>query len=234
MKKAFLLLLLFSSFFADAQSLKEALFSGRLKNEPGMVIRKGDDLSTMMVDTAARKAPERDTLAIITVADPTDSAQQKGLARTVASGTVAADSARNTAIASASTTAPVPTSSEENEDAVDDSTEAEASTEPVVKPKSNTVLWKEYINNLIPTLKAEVLSSKKVKKGSYYVLLSYAIDTDGKTTVTDVFVSPENDFLQQQISERISLETPQLAPVTNSTGKARKVNKKFNFTIEKE
>ena len=57
MKKGFLLLLLISSFFANAQSLKEALYGGKLKNEAGTVIRKGDDLSTK-IDTATKATPE--------------------------------------------------------------------------------------------------------------------------------------------------------------------------------
>src|SRR5215218_3558232 len=50
MKKGMLLLLLVSSVFANAQSLKEALYGGKLKNQPGTVIRKGDDLSSK-IDT---------------------------------------------------------------------------------------------------------------------------------------------------------------------------------------
>ncbi|HEY1115092.1 MAG TPA: hypothetical protein VGE66_16090, partial [Chitinophagaceae bacterium] len=55
MKKGILILLLLCSVLADAQSLKDALFSGRLKNDNNSVIRKGDDLSAKMVDTT-RKA----------------------------------------------------------------------------------------------------------------------------------------------------------------------------------
>ena len=229
MKKAFLLVLLFSSFFVDAQSLKEALFSGKLKNEPGMVIRKGDDLSTF-IDTTTRTAPARDTIAVINVAKTGNGAAQQGM---VPKATTTADSARMTASASTNATSVEAAASADGE-ADDEAADAETANEPAVKAKSNTVLWKEYITNLVPTLKSEVLSSKKVKKGSYYVLLSYAIDTDGQTTITDVFVSPENKFLQEQISQRITLETPKLAPVLNSAGNARKVNKKYNFTIEKE
>lgn len=234
MKKTFLLLLLFSSFFADAQSLKEALFSGRLKKDPGMVIRKGDDLSTKMVDTTARRTPERDTLAIIAVATPTDSVQQNSIAPLTTTGPATVNNASVTNQTTAATTAnPVAATTDEEEEGGEEAGEtAGAASAP--KPKTNTAIWKDYVKTLTPTLKAEVLSSKKVKKGSYYVLVSYAIDTDGKTTITDVFVSPENDFLQQQISERINLEIPQLSPVLNSAGNARKVNKKFNFTIEKE
>ncbi len=53
MKKGILFLLLISSVFAHAQSLKEALYGGKLKNQPGTVIHKGDDLSSKM-DTASK------------------------------------------------------------------------------------------------------------------------------------------------------------------------------------
>ena len=232
MKKAFLLVLVFSSFYVNAQSLKEALFSGKLKNEPGMVIRKGDDLSTLM-DTVARKAPARDTIAVINVANPANATVNERSKPAALQNRASADSAGVTA--KAATTAAATVDAALTEDSVErDDASAAAVNEPVEKAKSNTVLWKEYISNLIPTLKSEVLSSKKVKKGSYYVLLSYAIETDGQTTITDVFVSPENDFLKQQVSQRLSLETPKLAPVLNSAGNARKVNKKYNFTLEKE
>src|SRR4051812_42051893 len=55
MKKGILLLLLISSVFAHSQSLKDALFGGKLKNDPGTVIRKGDDLSAK-IDTAHKLA----------------------------------------------------------------------------------------------------------------------------------------------------------------------------------
>ncbi len=48
MKKGILFLLLIGSIFAEAQTLKEALYGGKLKNQPGSVIRKGDDLTTKM------------------------------------------------------------------------------------------------------------------------------------------------------------------------------------------
>ena len=59
MKITCLSFLLLISFCAKSQSLKDALFSGRLKNQPGTVIRKGDDLASKM-DTAY-KVPAADT-----------------------------------------------------------------------------------------------------------------------------------------------------------------------------
>ena len=84
------------------------------------------------------------------------------------------------------------------------------------------------------TLTAEALPNKKVKKGIYYVTVSYAIETDGQLTVSDVFVMPENSYLQQQTKDRITLEAPKLQPVLNSSGTPRKVTRKYNMTLTKE
>lgn len=215
MKKGFLLLLLISSFFANAQSLKEALYGGKLKNEAGTVIRKGDDLSTK-IDTATKATPE------VTVKKPT--------------GVVADSTMGSTALQAG---APVNvkqqnTTSGDSAQAETPAEETVATTEAAAAPKSNNEIWKDYINSITSSLKTEVLSSKKIKNGSYYVLVSYAIETDGQVTVTDVFVSPENSFLQQQVKDRLALETPKMAPTLSSNGTPRKVNKKGNFTLVKE
>lgn len=225
MKRLFLLLLLFASFFADAQSLKDALFSGKLKNDAGTVIRKGEDL-TDKIDTSARKAPAVDTVAVITATATVDSITKTRTAQAAprTQQPAAAVATEGNAAAAADTGSTAETTAET---ATPETAEPEA-------PKDNNAIWKDYMNTLSQTLKAEVLSSKKVKNGSYYVLVSYAIGTDGQTTITDVFVSPENAFLQQQIKERIALEAPKLIPVVNDAGVARKVNKKYNFTLVKE
>jgi hypothetical protein len=228
MKKALLLLLLAGAFSADAQSLKEAVYGGKLKNQPGTVIRKGDDLAKLQAEKleAEKRAADSTlradsiTKAIATI--PTDSAAVVTAAK-LDSTPVVADTAvsKNDLTAAPNETAETPKT---------DSVAAEKT----VDPKDNNALLKAYMDGIITTLKAEVLSSKKVKEGSYYVLVSYAIETDGQLTVTDVFVSPENEFMQKQIKERLALDTPKLNPVLSSSGKARKVNKKYNFTLVKE
>jgi hypothetical protein len=57
MKKSILLVILISSITANAQSLKNALYSGKLKVDTGAVIRKGDDL-TSKIDTSRKKPIE--------------------------------------------------------------------------------------------------------------------------------------------------------------------------------
>jgi hypothetical protein len=227
MKKAIVFLLLGSSFFAEAQSLKEALFSGRLKGTPGVMIRKGDDFSALMADSAVKAPAPTNSVATATTVVP-DSATQTATTQTtsVQTDTVAVATVNNTV------------NNNTTEATSADTTTAVAAANPPaeapVAAKDNNVLWKEYVDGVASTLKTEVLSSKKVKKGTYYVLVSYTIGTEGEVAVTNVFVSPENSYLQDQIKERLSLNAPGLAPVLNSVGTPRKVNKKYNFTLVKD
>lgn len=54
MKKGILFLFLIISVTTNAQSLKDALYGGKLKSDTGSVIRKTDDLSTK-IDTSTKK-----------------------------------------------------------------------------------------------------------------------------------------------------------------------------------
>jgi hypothetical protein len=216
MKKGILFLLLISSAFAHAQSLKEALYSGKLKNQPGTVIRKGEDLSSKM-DTAS-KAPT-DSALVKTPVFTVDSSA-KGIT-TPAGSTLATGTDKNDSIAGLTDTA----AAGETVNAPKENTAA---------PKDNNAVWKDYMNTLTATLKTEVLPSKKVKRETYYIMVSYAIGTDGEVAINDVLVTPENAFLQQQIKERLTLGTPRLTPVVSSSGTPRKTNKRYNFTLTKE
>jgi hypothetical protein len=215
MKKGILLLLLASSAFAQGQSLKEALYGGKLKNKPGTVIRKGDDL-TAQLDTTSKTATA-DTGITKATPLPTDSSTQSVAVQTDPTGLSTINN-NDTTAASTNVAA----------------SETAVVTEPAAALKDNNAIWKEYVNTVVPALKSEVMPSKKIKKGSYYVLVSYTIDTDGQTAIGDVFVSPENSYLQQQVKQRLDVEAPRLNPVLNSSGTPRKVNKKYNFTLTKE
>ena len=193
MKKLFLLALLAASFSADAQKLKDLLYSGKMKSDSGTTVKQSDDRSKI-VDTSTRK-PVVKTAPL----------------------TAPADTAAN-AVLPFEVVAPVAeepkTTSEVNRD--------------------NTKAWKEFIDSLVSTMKTEVLSSKKIKKGSYNILADYEIGLDGTVTIKNVFVTPESDWLQLQVKERLGISTPKLDPVLGSNGKPRKVNKRHSFTITKE
>jgi len=216
MKKGILFLLLIASNFAEGQSLKEALYGGKLKNAPGSVIRKGDDLTSKMDTT--RKTSTNDTgitkAKVLTV----DSSAKSGNIQTdsaVISGMEKKDNipgSTNTAVPNNAT------ASKENNAAL----------------KDNNVVWKEYIDSVTSILKSEVLPSKKIKRETYYVSVSYAIGTDGQVAINNVLLTPENTFLQQQIKDRLALDAPRLNPILSGSGTPRKASKNYNFTLSKE
>src|SRR3954464_15295926 len=58
MKKGILFLFMAATFTSNAQSLKDLLYSGKLKMDSNTVIRKTDDLSSK-IDTSQKKAPDQ-------------------------------------------------------------------------------------------------------------------------------------------------------------------------------
>lgn len=116
------------------------------------------------------------------------------------------------------------------------SADSAASAEPAVtnaSAKSNTKILKEYSDALVAALKTEVLSSKKVKKETYYFTVSYEIDVNGAVSFTNVTVSPENDFLLAQVRQRLDSTPLQLQPVLDNN-QPRKVKRRYNFTVIKD
>ena len=200
MKKIIFLVILMSSVAANAQSLKDLLYSGKLKTDSGTVIRKGDDL-TSKIDTSTNKPAEAEKTKTITASR--DSSRTVGL---------------NTQIDSAASAAAVPGAAMPK----DNSTGL----------KDNNRIWKEYVDSLTSMLKTEVLPSKKIKSGTYYVLVEYEIGIDGQVTTNNVSCSPENSFLQQQVKERITLTSPQMNPLVTN-GKPRKVVKKQTLILSR-
>jgi hypothetical protein len=206
MKKGILFLLLAGLFAANAhgQSLKDLLYSGKLKKDSNTVIRKGDDLSSK-IDTSTKKPVEQETVK--TTAANVNLAKNAGAQADSASLIVDTDSSATTADNITSNNTPA---------------------------KNNNAVFKEYMDSLSSTLKTDVLSSKKIKSDTYYLYVDYEIGTDGQVNVTNVVSSPENSFLQDQVKQRLVLDAPKLDPVLDSTNKPRKVKRKYNFNITKE
>lgn len=194
MKKAILFLVVITTVTANGQSLKDALYGGKLKTDSNTVLRKGDDLSTK-IDTSTKKkpvVPEKDMSAALSM----DSIKK---------WTTKPDSA-------AVVVAPVGNTA---------------------VTKDNNKLWKEFVDSLVSTLKQEVLTSKKINKGDYFITVDYAIAIDGQVAITNVLLVPENKFLGEQVKERLSIDTPRLNPVLAGNGLPRKATKRYNFTLTK-
>lgn len=203
MKPVFLLAVLFLALASQGQqSLKDALFSGRLKNDSGSVLRKGEDLTTKM-DSVSRVKPVEQT-----VVSKTNNPAGTNNTQTIANS---------------------------NNSNVQNNTNNDNSnpdTAPV-KSKDNNALWKDYMEELVTTLKEEVLSSNKIKAGTYYLLVNYEIGIDGEITVSSVASTPGNTFLQDQIKQRITLDAPKMNIELNQYGQPRKAVKRYNFTLTK-
>jgi hypothetical protein len=206
MKKGIFFLLLAGLFAANAhgQSLKDLLYSGKLKKDSNTVIRKGDDLSSK-IDTSTKKPVEQETVKTTTA--NVDLAKKAGAQANSAGLIVDTDSSATTADNITSNNTPA---------------------------KNNNAVFKEYMDSLSSTLKTDVLPSKKIKSDTYYLYVDYEIGTDGQVNVTKVVSSPENSFLQDQVKQRLVLDAPKLDPVLDSTNKPRKVKRKYNFNITKE
>ncbi|MEO7982807.1 MAG: hypothetical protein ABI688_01875 [Bacteroidota bacterium] len=193
MKRTIFFLLLVTTGTANAQTLKDALYGGKLKTDSGTVIKKGDDLKSK-IDTNRKKPvePEKNKPVIV-----------------------------------------VPDGVKEKTAVITDTVAAVGKTDPALVTKDNNKIFKEFIDAAVSTLNTEVMSSKKVKKGEYFMMVDYAIEMDGKITINNVYPTPENKFLEEQVKERLSIDTPQLSPVLAGNGKPRKVMKRYNFTLTK-
>jgi len=207
MKKGILFFLLIAAFAANAQqkqSLKDLLYGGKLKADSNSVVRKDEDLSAR-IDTSTKKPAEPEAPKVVT---PVAGEPQKTETTTTNAAT---------------------TSGEATDSSV--TTTAAAKPAPV---KSTNRIWKEYADSLTKVLSAEVLPSKKIKKDTYFITVEYEINTDGTVNVLNLTSSPENAFLQSEVKTRMDLGTPHLAPVLDSTGKARKVKRRTSFSLTKE
>jgi len=209
------------------QSLKDLLFSGKLKKDSTGTIRSTDDLSTK-IDTTTKKETQvvatntpttnAPTTNAPTANAPTANAQptNNAVAPNAAAVTTVAASGSDTAAMKADTAAAVPV--------------------PVTSApaKSNTKLLKEYTDSVVKILQDEALKSKQIKKNTYYIMMDYEIDPTGQVTFTDVTSTPENSFLQAQVKQILDSTPLRLNPVTDSNNQGKKVKRKQQFSITKD
>jgi hypothetical protein len=210
MKLILILLLACCSLNADAQSLKDLLFSGKMKTDSGTVVRKGDDLKDK-VDTNTKK-PAPAPVAEKAKATPLVKVQD------------------STAI---DLSVPPPPPPPPPASGILKPEEAAPASPQATATRDNNRIWKEFVDTVLGSIKAEVLSSKKIKKGDYSITIDYAINVDGSVTIGNIFVSPESGALQEQLKERLGIDTPKLSPMVNTTGTARKVNKRYSTVLSK-
>jgi len=208
---------------AKSQSLKDALYGGKLKADTGAVIRKGDTLK--IKESMAQKVSEDSVKMTQKISEDSMKVVQKAIEDSIRREHFEIE--KQKAIAAGQDTAVVVAAAIAAE-----KTAEEAATETSV-PKANNKTWKGYIDELSATVKSEVLTSNKIKNGTYSVLIDYEIKTDGQVNIVNVASDPKNSFLEQQIKERLTFSAPQLAPVMGTNGKPRNAAKKQMLTFVK-
>ena len=206
MKAIFLVTVFLLAISAKSQSLVEALYGGKLKADTGAVIRKGDSLKI------------KENMAQKIVADSINMAQ-KIIADSIKKETIAVE--KQNAIAAGKDTTTI----------INAATAAETLPAEKTIPKDNNKIWKTFIDSITTTIRSEVITSNKLKKGAYSVLIEYEIKPDGQININNVTSDPQNSFLEGQIKVRLTLDAPQLNPVMGTNGKPRTVIKKqlLNF-----
>ncbi len=224
MKKAILFLLIISAATAQGQSLKDLLYGGKLKKDSTGVIRKTDDLKAK-IDTADKRSETQQAML-----SAKTSTETTNIAATNPSAPAAA--ANTTATTNATTENANNNSNTINNQVVTTST-VESNAPTATPVKSNNKIWKEFSDALVADLK-DVIAQRKVKKETYYVTVEYEIGVDGVTTINNVTMSPDNDFLLANVKQRISDTPPQLSGSLNSAGQPQKVKRRYNFLIVKD
>lgn len=211
MKALVFVSVMFLALAAQSQSLKEALYGGKLKADTGAVIRKGD--TARIQENMAEKQAELAAVDSLKKVAADSIAQEVLAAKKEKALATGEDTTAITLTAAdtATVTAPV----------------ADATS------KDNNTVWKSFIDTLTTTIKSEVIPSPKVKKGAYYVLVEYDIRPDGDINIKNVSVDPESSFLQQQIKDRLTLDAPKLNPIIDANGRARTVARKQVLNFEK-
>lgn len=219
MKAIILFTVLFFTVSAKSQSLKEALFGGKLKSDTGTVIRQGD--STMIKESMAQKIVEDSVKAVEKKVADSMKVVQKIIADSIRKETIAVEKAK--AIAEGRDTTAI----------VAALTKDETGTAEKAIPKDNNRIWKSFIDSLSNSVKSEVITSGKIKNGAYSVLIEYEIKPDGQVGINNVASDPKNAFLEQQIKDRLIVNAPQMNPVMGTNGKPRTVARKQMLTFTK-
>jgi hypothetical protein len=116
---------------------------------------------------------------------------------------------------------------------VDSSTNLAIPAKTEIKYSDNNKIWKKFVDEYVPIITTEMLTTKKIKKGGYTVTLEYEIGTDGAVTTKNVTCDPKSEHLADLIKERMMPNAPKLAPQTVN-GVPRKSTKRQVLVFVKE
>jgi len=229
MKLIVLFTIMLLAISGKSQSLLDAVYGGKIKADTGAVLRKNDSLkikenmAQKITADSIRKDSINAAVAAAALAKQNATAATNDTTTTLNTGTTPNTGTNpNTGVVAGTAAAAAAVTAESITPDV-----------PVATPKDNNKIWKAYIDSFTTIIKSEVLTSGKIKKGTYSVLINYEIKPDGQVSINDVASDPQSSFLDEQIKLRLTLDAPQLNPVLGTNGQPRTVPRKQMLTLVK-
>lgn len=201
-------LLVLTATTLQAQSLKDALFSGRLKSDSTGVVKKGDSLQ---LRTTAEARVFKDSMQQVAIADAKKADSLETIVgSSIVTTVMGSDGKVDTIISTPITIA-----------------------NKVADPNlDNNAIWKKFIDQYKPILDKEVAESNRIKKGIYSVLIEYDIEEDGTVSTNKITSDPKNSALEDMVNKQMMFEVPPMHPVLGPNGKPRKLGRRqlLSFT----
>ena len=225
MKSIVLFTLFLLAITAKSQSLKEALYGGKLKADTGAVIRKGD--SAKIKENMAQKVSDDSLKMAQKISDDSMKVVQKMIADSIRREELAIEKQKAIA-AGLDTTAIVAAAASVGIASVHPAIHAVAEN---AIPKDNNKIWKTYIDELSATIKSEVLTSDKVKNGTYSVLIDYEIKTDGSGQYCECGVGSKEFILGTTDQRQVNVQCSPVKPRYGHQWQTKNCSQKTNADI---
>lgn len=201
-------LLVLTATTLQAQSLKDALFSGRLKSDSTGTIKKGD---TLQLRSAAEARVFKDSMQQVAIAEAKKADSVEAIVGSSIVTTVIGDDGKIDTVIST----PITIASKVADPNLD-----------------NNAIWKKFIDQYKPLLDKEVAGSNRIKKGIYSVLIEYDIEEDGTVSTNKITSDPKLSALEDLVNKQMMYEVPPMHPVLGPNGKPRKLSRRqiLSFT----
>ena len=217
--------LLFAFFFffsagCFAQSLKDSLFRGKLKVDSALLIQSKGNPQYSKPDSIKKTetATEKKSQPV------SEKKTQPGAGKQTQPVVVkqsASDTVNKSQPGSVQTTETESIQNQGNPEKTE------------IKYADNPRIWKKFVDEYTGIFNTEVLQAKKIKKGTYTIMLDYEIGTDGVVSTKNITCMPENEYLVDQVKERMMPNAPHLAPLIRN-GVAVKSGKRQMIVLTKE
>jgi hypothetical protein len=220
MRFLFLSIFFYLSTGCFAQSLRDSLFGGKLKVDSALLISSKGNPQYSKPDSIknTETGSEKKTQAVSEKQTQPVSGKQT---KPVAVKQSASDTVNRSQPGTVQTT---------ETDALQNQGNPEKTE---IKYTDNPKIWKKFVDQYTVIMNTEVLPAKKIKKGTYTIMLDYEIGTDGVVGTKNITCMPENDYLVDQIKERMMPNAPQLAPLIRN-GVPVKSGKRQMIILTKE